>query len=297
MAKQRDFTAYGRQPPAIQWPNKARLAVSFVINYEEGGESNPLDGDLHAQTLGAEFPLHPLPPGQRHLGSESLYEYGSRVGVWRLIRLFDVLDMPVTFFAVGLALQRNPLLCDYLRQSSHEVAGHGWRWIDYSSMPFDEEKAHIKRCIALINDKVAKEVSGWYTGKRSSNTRSILMGIDDILYDSDSYADDIPYYQPQSKHLIIPYNLDCNDFRFTTNPGFVCGEDFLNHLKASFNMLYAEGIDAPKMMSIGLHPRIGGRPGRAWAIEQFLNYINTFDDVWITTRQAIAQHWLSVCPP
>lgn len=284
----REMVGYGGKPPDYCWPNGAKLAINFVINYEEGAELSPVNKDSYSETYGGEFPLSPKPEGLRSLSMESLFEYGSRVGIWRLLRLFDKAQIPVTFFATGMALSLNPVLCDYLKQAPHEVAGHGWRWIDYAQIPKEEEKKQIKHCIQMIHQLTERTIQGWYTGRTSVNTRPLLKELGGFLYDSDSYADDLPYYE--ENHLIIPYNLDCNDFRFCTSPGFSTDEDFLNHLINSFNFLHEEGLLS--LMSIGLHPRISGRPGRALMLHEFIKYIKTLPDIWVTTRLDIARFWI-----
>ncbi|WP_133138842.1 polysaccharide deacetylase family protein [Legionella genomosp. 1] len=287
----RDMVGYGPNPPLNCWPGNTKLAINFVINYEEGAELSPVNGDLIAETYGGEFPLAAKPLGMRNLSMESLFEYGSRCGIWRLVRLFEREKIPLTFFITGLAIRLNPELGSYLRNTSHEAAGHGWRWIDYGQMPRNEEKLHITQCINAIKEATGRRPEGWYTGRRSSNTRELLLEIGGFKYDSESYADDLPYLLDE--HLIIPYTLDCNDFRYTTSPGFALWQDFYSHLKASFDYLYQEQRMA--LMTIGLHPRISGRPGRCLAIQQFIAYIRQFKDVWIARRIDIADFWLNNC--
>lgn len=284
----RDMVGYGQNLPQIRWPNKARIAINFVVNYEEGAELSPINGDDAAEVYGGEFPLTPKPRGMRNLSMESVFEYGSRVGIWRLLNLFDKEQIDVTFFATGFALTLNDSLCQYLSQANHEIAGHGWRWIDYATLTKEEEKEHIKKCIDTIRTLTNHTIQGWYTGRRSPNTRDLIIGTGQFLYDSDSYSDDRPYFENQ--HLVIPYTLDCNDFRFTTNPGFSSGNDFFTYLKNTFTYLYQENRQA--MMTIGLHPRISGHPGRAMALKQFIDFIKPIQDVWIARRIDIAKHWL-----
>ncbi|WED42446.1 polysaccharide deacetylase family protein [Legionella cardiaca] len=286
----RQMVGYGQNVPVVCWPNQAKLAVNFVINYEEGAELTPVNHDKFSEIYGGEFPLVSKPEGMRNLSMESLFEYGSRVGLWRVIRLFNIENVPLTFFITGLALTLNPELSHYLKTSDHDVAGHGWRWIDYAKISKNEEKRHILRCCKTIRELTGKTIQGWYTGRRSENTRELLREIGGFLYDSDSYADDLPYFE--ANHLIIPYNLDCNDFRFSTSPGFAKGEDFFIHLKNTFDYLYAEKQAA--IMTIGLHPRISGRPGRCMAIKQFITYLKQFPDVWIARRLDIANYWLQL---
>jgi len=295
----RDLIGYGQNPPNPNWPNGAKLALSFVLNYEEGAERTPLNGDSHSEIYGGEFPLAPKPEGVRHLSQESLFEYGSRAGAWRLLRLFDEYQLPITIFATGQALELNPQMGAYLKESPHEVAGHGWRWIDYSDVSLDEERAHIKQTTHVIKTATGKQPLGWYTGRRSPNTRQLLVELGDYIYDSESYSDDLPYYERINgkPHLVIPYTLDCNDFRFTTTPGFSSSPDFYFYLRDTFDILMQEGEHQPKIMNVGLHGRIGGRPARALALKRFLDYVKSRDDVWICTRKAIARHWLEHHPP
>lgn len=284
----RSVMGYGRNFPAVHWPDAAKVAINFVINYEEGAELSPLNGDKFSESYGGEFPLASKPQGVRNLSMESLFDYGSRAGLWRLLRLFDKENIPLTFFVTGFALTLNPDFCDFLRISHHEIAGHGWRWIDYAPIPKAEEKKHIQLCIETLHQLTGKKPQGWYTGRQSENTRKLLLEIGGFLYDSESYADDIPYFENQ--HLIIPYSLDCNDFRFGTSPGFTCPHDFFNQLKYTFDYLYEENRCG--LMSIGLHPRFSGHPGRCMAVKKFIDYIKKFPDVWITRRIDIANYWL-----
>ncbi|QBR84564.1 chitin deacetylase [Legionella israelensis] len=288
----RDMIGYGGKPPRIEWPNQAKLALNFVINYEEGAERSPLHNDKTAETYGGEFPLIAKPVGQRHLSMESLFEYGSRSGLWRLLRLFDQYHIPLTFFVTGFALTLNQPFCDYLRHSPHEIAGHGWRWIDYSNLSQKEEKEHMYLCLETIEHLTGQRPLGWYTGRTSEVTRKLLLDIGGVVYDSDSYADDLPYFI--GKHLIIPYTLDCNDFRYTTSPGFTSPTDFFQHLKWTFDYLYQD--NHLSMMTIALHPRISGRPGRCMAIKQFIDYIAQFQDIWIARRIDIANYWRENAP-
>lgn len=289
----RDMTGYGRHIPPIKWPNNALLAVNFVINYEEGAERTPVNGDTHCETYGGEFPLATKPQGMRSLSMESLYEYGSRRGIWRLLNLFDQQQIPLTFFVTGYALTLNQELCLYLKQHTHEVAGHGWRWIDYATLSAAEEMRHISQCLDTLHQLTGKAIQGWYSGRCSTNTRQLLQSHPSLCYDSDSYADDLPFYINQQ--LVIPYTLDCNDFRFTTNPGFNTAEDFFHHLNNTLTYLYQE--KQPAIMSIGLHPRISGRPGRCHAIKKFLACLARLPDIWIARRIDIARHWRNHFPP
>ncbi len=285
----RDLVGYGHKGAGIQWPEHAKIAVNFVINYEEGAELTPVNGDPTAEGYGGEFPLTPKPTGMRHFSMESLFEYGSRTGLWRLLRLFDAYHIPLTFFITGFALTLNQEFCDYLRASDHEIAGHGWRWIDYAEVPPEVEKIHIQESIHTLKKLTGKTPLGWYTGRRSEHTRDLLIEVGGFLYDSDSYADDTPFFI--DKHLIIPYSLDCNDFRFSTSPGFSCPDHFFNHLKNTFDFLYQE--NRSNMMTIGLHPRFSGHPGRCMAVKQFLDYLTGFKQVWLTRRIDIATFWIN----
>jgi allantoinase len=287
---QRNLQGYGEQGACAIWPNKAKIAISFVINYEEGAELSPIYGDEYAETYGGEFALSKKSAHVRNMSMESMFEYGSRAGVWRLIRLFDKRNTPLTFFATGSALQQNPELIEYLRKSKHEIAGHGWRWIDYSQMSKKDEKIAIKDCVETITKLTRQAPVGWYTGRRSENTRDILIELGGFLYDSDSYADDLPYFEKE--HLIIPYTLVTNDFRYITSPGFSTANDFYEQLKNTFDYLYNE--ESPSMMSIGLHARISGHPGRCMALKKFLDYINRMPDIWVPRRKDIAAHWKKI---
>lgn len=290
----RDFVGYGNCLPQVAWPKKARVAVSFVLNYEEGSESNILDGDRFSEGY-----LHDLPgvlplENARHLSVESLFEYGSRAGIWRLLDLFEQYRIPVTIFATGQALERNPALIQALKNSSHEIAGHGYRWINYQDVSPEVEKEHIVKTLTLIKTLTGKQVKGWYASRKSPNTRQLLVEAG-LQYDSDSYADDLPYWikVADKNHLIIPYALDTNDLKYTTSPGWSSGHDFLTYLKNTFNTLYREGASHPKMMSIGLHPRLSGRPGRCEVLKQFIEYIQGHLQVWICRREEIAHHWMT----
>lgn len=285
----RDMIGYGKNGANNTWPNHAKVAINFVINYEEGAELSPINGDLQAETYGGEFTLAAKAESERSLSMESIFEYGSRAGLWRLLRIFANDNIPLTFFITGFALTLNPDLANYLTKSPHEIAGHGWRWIDYAKLSRAEEENHILRCIETLVSLTGKRPQGWYTGRRSKNTRSLLQEIGGFVYDSESYADDVPYFEDH--HLVIPYTLDCNDFRFTTSPGFSIADDFYKHLKNTFDLLYQENRGG--MMTIGLHPRLSGRPGRAVAIQKFIRYLQKYPDLWITRRIDIANYWLT----
>jgi putative urate catabolism protein len=289
----RDLIGYGRTPPDPRWPGGARIAVQFVINYEEGGERNTLHGDATSEAFLSDV-LGAKPwPGQRHMNVESMYEYGSRAGFWRLLRLFTTHATPVTVFGVATALARNPDAVAAMREAGWEIASHGLKWIDYRDVPEAEERAHLAEAIRIHTQATGERPLGWYTGRGSVNTLKVVLDEGGFLYSSDSYADDLPYWVngPKGPHLIIPYSLDANDMRFINSQGFAAGDDFFTYLKDAFDVLHAEGEHAPKMMSVGLHCRLVGRPGRAAALARFLDYVAAHDRVWIATRLAIARHW------
>jgi allantoinase len=294
----RDFVGYGPTPPDPQWPGGARLAVSFVLNYEEGGERNVLDGDAHAETFLSEM-YDPAAFPERHLSMESLYEYGSRAGVWRLLRLFADRALPLTIFGVAKALERNPEVAQAFVSAGHEIACHGLRWLPYQEVPEQIERAHLADAVASFQRLFGAAPVGWYTGRDSPNTRRLVVEHGGFLYDSDSYADDLPYWVTVSdqQHLVVPYTLDTNDMRFASPTGFGSGAQFYDYLRDAFDTLYAEGETAPKMLSIGLHCRIAGRPGRTAALARFLDHVKAHDDVWVTRRVDIARHWAQVHPP
>jgi putative urate catabolism protein len=289
----RDLVGYGANPPHANWPEGARLALSFVLNYEEGGEACVLDGDPAAEAYLQEVPGIPPLEGQRNLSVESIYEYGARAGFWRIRRLFVERDLTLTVYAVGQALERNPEAARAMVEAGFEVASHGWRWIDYQNVPEAEERAHIQRAIEAIERATGQRPVGWYTGRVGPNTRRLVAEAGGFLYDSDSYADDLPYWLTVAgrPHLVIPYTLDNNDMKFGLLNGFNHGEEFFQYLRDAFDVLYEEGAREPKMMSVGLHCRLVGRPGRAAALTRFLDYARSHDAVWITTRAEIARHW------
>ena len=291
----RNMTGYGKETIHPHWPNKARVAIQFVLNYEEGGENSILHGDKASEAFLSEIVGAKAYEGVRHMSMESIYEYGSRAGVWRILRLFKEFDIPITIFAVALAIARNKELADYLVEHNYDICAHGFRWIDYQFIDEKTEREHIKDCITLLTECLGSRPLGWYTGRNSPNTRRLVMEEGGFLYDSDTYDDDLPYWNEDSKsnnrHLIIPYTLDVNDMRFASPQGFNSGDQFFNYLKDSFDALYLEGETHPKMMSVGMHARILGRPGRIMAMRRFLEYIKTFDDVWLCTRREIADHW------
>ena len=294
---QRDFIGYGREAPRPRWPGDARVALQCVINYEEGAENCVLNGDAHAETFLSDI-VGARPYPARHMSMESLYEYGSRAGFWRLYRLFREFDMPVTVFGVGLALQRNPEAVAAMLEADWEIACHGHRWIDHQFMPEAEERRQIRLAIEAHTAATGERPLGWYTGRDSPNTRRLVLEAGGFLYDADSYADDLPYWCPEApEHLIVPYTLDANDMRFNTPQGFNSGEQFFHYLRDAFDYLYAEGAERPRMMSVGLHCRIAGRPGRALAVRRFLEHVAAHDAVWVCRRIDIARHWHTHHPP
>ena len=293
----RDMIGYGSKEPKVVWPNNAKLALQIVLNYEEGGENNILHGDKHSETFLSEI-IGAQAFKDRHINMESMYEYGSRRGFWRLHKLFQEKKIPITIFGVAMALERNPEVCKAIKNGNYEVACHGWRWIDYQNVKKSTEKKDMKLAIKTIKKIFGNRPLGWYTGRCSPNTRDLVFDDGGFLYDSDSYGDDLPYweYKKNKKQLIIPYTLDNNDMRFATNQGFNTGDQFYTYLKDSFDALYEEGKTNPKMMSVGLHCRLIGRPGRIQSLKKFLDYALKFNDVWICKRLDIAKHWIKHYP-
>ncbi len=291
------MVGYGKNAPKVEWPNKARLALQIVLNYEEGAENSVLHGDKKSETFLSEI-IGAQPIKERHINMESIYEYGSRRGFWRINKLFKEKKIPITIFGVAMALERNKDVCDEIKKSNYEVACHGWRWIDYQKIPKATEKKHMLLAIKSIKKIFGERPLGWYTGRCSPNTRDLVMEEGGFLYDSDSYSDDLPYWETRGrkKQLIIPYTLDNNDMRFATNQGFNSGDQFYTYLKDSFDALYEEGSYAPKMMSVGLHCRLVGRPGRIQSLKKFLDYVLQHKDVWICKRVDIANHWIKNYP-
>ena len=289
----RDFVGYGSKGKKISWPNEAKLALQFVLNYEEGGENSVLNGDKYSETFLSEIIGAKAIKG-RHMSMESIYEYGSKAGFWRLDKLFKENKIPVTIFGVGLALKQNPEVCNAIKNGDYEIAAHGYRWIDYQDIKKSVEKKHMQQAIKIIKDIFGSRPLGWYTGRCSPNTRDLVFEDGGFLYDSDSYSDDLPYWEERGKkkQLIVPYTLDNNDMRFATNQGFNTGDHFYNYLKDSFDVLYEEGKTNPKMMSVGLHCRLIGRPGRIQSLKRFIDYVSKFDDIWICKRVDIAKHWI-----
>ena len=295
----RDLRGYGRTPPHPRWPGDARVAVQFVVNYEEGGENCILHGDAASEAFLSDV-LGAIPwPGQRHMNVESMYEYGARAGFWRLWRMLTERGLPATVFGVATALRRSPEQTSAMREAGWEIACHGLKWIDYRSIPEEEERNHLKEAIRIHTEITGERPLGWYTGRSSAHTLGLVMQDGGFLYSSDSYADDLPYWVAgqNGAHLVIPYTLDANDMRFTNAQGFAHGEDFFQYLKDSFDQLYAEGGTAPKMMTVGLHCRPAGRPGRAAGLLRFLDHIQSHEQVWIPRRIDIARHWHEKHPP
>lgn len=295
----RDLIGYGATPPHADWPGAARIAVQFVLNYEEGAENCILHGDAASEAFLSEMVSASPYAGQRHMSMESLYEYGSRAGVWRLLKLFNDRRLPLTVFGVGMALQRHPDVARAFAEAGHEIASHGWRWIDYRNVPEEMEREHIALAVEAIRSLTGKAPVGWYTGRTGENTRRLVAEHGGFLYDSDSYADDLPYWETVAgkPRLIVPYTLDTNDMRFVQVQGFHTGDQFYAYLKDAFDTLYAEGETAPKMLSIGLHCRLIGRPARIASLARFLDYIQRHERVWICRREDIARHWISRHPP
>jgi putative urate catabolism protein len=290
----RNLAGYGPNPPDPKWPGGARLALQLVLNYEEGGENCILHGDSASEAFLSDIVNADQREGVRHMSMESLYEYGSRAGVWRLQRLFQRHGIPITVFAVGMAVERYPDPVRALHADGHEICSHGHRWIDYQYVDEATERDHMNRAIDALATATGERPRGWYTGRSSPNTRRLLVEEGGFLYDADDYSDDLPHWNTDfgRPHLVIPYTLDCNDMRFTTAQGFNSGEQFYQYLKDSFDVLYTEGETTPRMMSVGLHCRLAGRPGRAAALERFIAYAKQFDDVWWCRRIDIAQHWI-----
>jgi putative urate catabolism protein len=294
----RDLIGYGDTPPDPHWPNGAKLAVQFVLNYEEGGENTVLNGDPGSEVYLTEVPGGQPVMGQRDLSTESQYEYGSRVGVWRILRLFAERKIEFTCYGVGLALERNPAVAKAMHAAGHEIASHGYRWINYRDVPEEIEREHMRKAIAAIEGLTGQRPLGWYTGRISPQTRRLVAEDGGFLYDSDAYNDDLPYWVEIAGkgHLVIPYTLDNNDMKFSVPPGFTSGDGWFNYLKDAFDVLHKEGQRHPRMMSIGLHCRLAGRPGRFAALERFVDYVQSHTDVWICKRVDIAKHWRQVHP-
>ncbi len=288
----RDLAGYGRTKPHPRWPGGARIAVQFVVNYEEGGENCILHGDAASETFLSDIANPPAIRGGRNMNIESMYEYGSRAGFWRLLSLFGAHKIPFTCFGVGMALLRSPDAVAAMLDAGHEIATHGWRWIDYQHMPEADEREHLRLAVAAHTEATGERPYGWYLGRCSPNTRRLVAEEGGFLYDADSYADDLPYWDTSHgrAQLIVPYSLECNDMRFATG-SFTTSDQFFAYLKDSFDVLYEEGAVLPKMMSVGLHCRLAGRPGRFAGLQRFVEYIAGHDDVWVCRRIDIARHW------
>ncbi|MWJ27900.1 allantoinase PuuE [Halomonas sp. ZH2S] len=293
----RDLVGYGRTPPHANWPGKAKIAVQFVLNYEEGAENSVLHGDSGSEQFLSEILGAPAFP-DRHLSMESIYEYGSRAGVWRVLREFERRGLPLTIFGVAMALERNPEVAHAFKELGHEIACHGYRWINYQEVPEAVERQHMQRAIEVFQNLYGEKPLGWYTGRDSPNTRRLVLDQGGFLYDSDYYGDDLPFWTREKdsqgrthSHLVVPYTLDSNDMRFASPQGFNTADHFFSYLRDAFDVLYAEGEEAPKMLSIGLHCRLIGRPGRFRALQRFLDHIEAHERVWVTRRVDIARHW------
>ncbi|WP_067220483.1 allantoinase PuuE [Marinomonas gallaica] len=303
---ERDYAGYGRANlPKVEWPNQARIALQFVLNFEEGGENCVLHGDEHAETFLSEI-FGAQPFKDRHMSMESLYEYGSRNGVWRILNEFEKRGLPLSVFAIATALKRNPEVAKAFVEGGHEIVCHGLKWIHYQEMSIEEERQHMQEALQMIQEVTGVMPMGWYTGRDSPNTRTLVAEQAQLQYDSDNYGDDLPYWvevphhedkTTTKPHLIIPYTLDCNDMRFASPYGFSHGEEFFQYLKDSFDCLYAEGERTPKMMSIGMHCRTLGKPARFMALKKFLDYVQSHDGVWVARRDDIAKHWIAHHPP
>lgn len=298
----RDLIGYGRHPPHANWPGQARIAVQFVLNYEEGGENCVLHGDAGSEQFLSEIVGAASYPA-RHLSMESIYEYGSRVGGWRILREFERRGLPLTVFGVAMAMQRHPEFVQACVEQGHEIAAHGWRWIHYQGMDEAQEREHLQRAVAIQRELTGAAPRGWYTGRDSPNTRRLVVEHGGFLYDSDYYGDELPFWTTlelsdgrRQPHLIVPYTLDANDMRFATPQGFNTATQFFDYLRDSFDVLYAEGEETPRMLSIGMHCRLLGRPGRFIALQRFLDHIAAHDRVWVCRRVDIAQHWIATHP-
>ena len=299
MSYPRDLVGYGANPPHPKWPENAKIALQIVLNYEEGSEYSIPDGDDTSEIYLREVPGSSMGKGMRDLQVESVYEYGSRAGFWRLMRLFKAKDIPVTIFGAALALERNPAAVEAIVEAGYDICCHGWRWIGYHLLDEAEEREHIQKAIASLKKLTGDRPLGWYCRYAPSlNTRRLIVEEGGFLYDSDAYNDDLPYWvEVEGKpHLVIPYTLDNNDMKYCVAPGFNSGNDFYTYLKDAFDVLYAEGETAPKMMSVGLHARLAGKPGRIAALARFIDYVQSHEQVWICRRLDIAQHWIKYHP-
>lgn len=293
MSYPRDLAGYGATPPEAGWPGGARLAVNFVLNYEEGGERSVLHGDDASESFLSEVIGTDARPGVRHLSVESSYEYGSRVGVWRVLDLFERYRLPLTVFAVGMAVERYPEPVRAMAAAGHEICSHGYRWIDYQYVPEDVERADVRRAIEAIEAVTGERPLGWYTGRTGPNTRRLVAEEGGFLYDADDYSDDLPFWTVVAgrPHLVVPYTLDANDMRFLAGPAFATGGQFFEYLRDTFDVLYAESATTPRLMSVGLHCRIVCRPGRLAGLIRFLDHISQYDDVWVCRKLDVARHW------
>lgn len=288
----RDLAGYAGSPPPVRWPGSARIAVQFVLNVEEGSENCILHGDAGSEAFLSEIIGAQSFAGARHMSMESIYEYGSRAGVWRILDLFRANGLPLTVFAVAMAAERTPQIIERALAEGHEIASHGLRWIDYHGMPEAMERAHIAQAMEILGRICGSRPLGWYTGRTSQNTRRLVAEYGGFLYDADDYSDDLPFWSKvQAEQLIVPYALDTNDMRFATAQGFNCAEQFYGYLRDAFDALYEEGSRSPKMMSVGMHARLLGRPGRIRALQRFIEHINAHDHVWVARRVDIARHW------
>lgn len=299
----RDLIGYGRNPPHPQWPGSARIAVQFVLNYEEGSENCVLHGDRGSEQFLTDI-VGAVPYSARHMSVESLFEYGSRVGAWRILREFERRRLPLTVFGVSMALALNPQFTAAVQELGHDIVCHGWRWLHYQEVDEATEREHMRHAIQVIRDLTGSAPLGWYTGRDSPNTRRLVVDHGGFLYDSDYYGDELPFWTRVARsdgvevdHLIVPYTLDANDMRFASPQGFNTAEHFFTYLRDSFDVLYAEGAEAPRMMSVGMHCRLLGRPGRFRALQQFLDHIEQHDRVWVCRRDDIARHWQQRHPP
>ena len=298
----RDMRGYGRHTPHAMWPGNARITLQFVLNYEEGGENSVLHGDAGSEQFLSEM-FNPPAFAARHLTMESIYEYGSRAGVWRILREFEKRELPLTVFGIGMALQRHPEATAAFVERGHEIACHGWRWIGYQGIDEDTEREHMRLGMQAIENLTGERPLGWYTGRDSPHTRRLVADYGGFEYDSDYYGDDLPFWMKVRKtdgavvpHLVVPYTLDANDMRFSLPQGYAQAEDFFTYLRDSFDALYAEGETAPKMMSIGMHCRLLGRPGRIVALQRFLDHVEKHDRVWVARRIDVARHWKKTHP-
>jgi allantoinase len=297
---ERDLIGYADRPPAADWPGRARVAVNFVLNYEEGSEQTIGDGDGRVEVGLAEAPGGRLPPGQRDLAFETMYEFGSRVGFWRVMRLFAERGLPMTIFGCALALERNPRAVEAIVAAGHDICSHGWRWIEHFRLSEAEEREHIARAVESIRRTSGERPAGWYCRYGpSGNTRRLLVEEGGFLYDSDAYNDELPYWTRVAgrSHLVVPYTMDTNDSKFTLPGGFGTGDAFFTYLRDAFDQLYEEGAETPRLMSVGLHPRIVGRPGRARGLARFLDHVLAHDRVWVARRVDVARHWVARHPP